>query len=247
MNLKDIAVKTGPNPGGVVRLWLIPWQDVLAVPNPDPATGIISANISLKEDKRWYKFSFSPSRCKLSNPSAGQDGSAWYDTVLDVGIPGSDQANLAVFEQMINGLFLALLDHANGAIKMAGSISAPLLCRQVSHEGGAENQDFAGTTFQFRSRGFMSRQYTGLIKDVLTAWRVLASSVYCITSNGANTGQKAWTTLEEYNEDTGVTTGNTKPNDPADPDYVASVTDTTACPLTYAWRVRDSSAFCVKT
>jgi len=246
MNLKDIEFKTGPNPGGVVRLWLIPWQDVLSVPDPDPATGIISANISLKEGKRFYKFSFSPSRCKLSNPSAGQDGSAWYETVLDVGIPGNDQGNLVIFERMINGLFLALLDHADGSIKMAGSISSPLLCRQVSHEGGAENQDFLGTTFQFRSRGFLSRQYKGLIKDVLLVWRVLSSSAYCITSNGANTGQKAWSTLEEYNEDTGQATGNTKANAPGDPDYLPPVTDTNACPLSFAWRVDPTSQYCVQ-
>lgn len=46
-----------------------------------------------------------------------------------------------------------------------------------------------------------------------------------------NTGYKAWTTLEEYYLDSGQPTGNTKPNDPADPDYVAPVYDTVTCPL----------------
>lgn len=46
-----------------------------------------------------------------------------------------------------------------------------------------------------------------------------------------NTGYKAWTTLEEYQPDTGLATGNTKPNDPEDPDYVGPVYDTDYCPL----------------
>lgn len=46
-----------------------------------------------------------------------------------------------------------------------------------------------------------------------------------------NTGYKGWTTLEEYDLETGIATGNEKPNDSADPDYVAPVYDTTACPL----------------
>jgi hypothetical protein len=47
----------------------------------------------------------------------------------------------------------------------------------------------------------------------------------------ANTGYKAWSTLEEYFTDTGDATGITKPNVDTDPDYVAPVYDTTMCPV----------------
>lgn len=46
-----------------------------------------------------------------------------------------------------------------------------------------------------------------------------------------NTGQKAYTTLEQYYTDDDTPTGVTKPNTVGDPDYVAPVTDTTTCPL----------------
>jgi hypothetical protein len=46
-----------------------------------------------------------------------------------------------------------------------------------------------------------------------------------------NTGYKGWTELEEYYLDDNTPTGNTKPNVDTDPDYVAPVYDTTACPL----------------
>lgn len=49
--------------------------------------------------------------------------------------------------------------------------------------------------------------------------------------SSGNTGYKAWLTLEEYDINTGLATGNYKPNDSGDPDYVAPVYDTTMCPL----------------
>lgn len=47
----------------------------------------------------------------------------------------------------------------------------------------------------------------------------------------ANTGYKAWYTLEQYNTVTGAATGTTKANTSGDPDYVAPVYDVSSCPL----------------
>lgn len=47
---------------------------------------------------------------------------------------------------------------------------------------------------------------------------------------GGNTGFRAFADLEEYNITTNVPTGNTKPNDSGDPDYIAPVQDLAACP-----------------
>lgn len=46
-----------------------------------------------------------------------------------------------------------------------------------------------------------------------------------------NTGMQGWTVLEQYYLDDNTLTGVEKPNSPSDPDYVAPVTNTTACPL----------------
>lgn len=64
-----------------------------------------------------------------------------------------------------------------------------------------------------------------------TAWRVVASSQYCVMSDGYNTGYKAWATLEQYYTDTNALTGLSKPNEAAQPDYRSPVTDPVACPL----------------
>lgn len=45
-----------------------------------------------------------------------------------------------------------------------------------------------------------------------------------------NTGRKIYNTLVEIDANTGVATGNTKPNTVGDPDYVPPVVDTTTCP-----------------
>ncbi len=47
---------------------------------------------------------------------------------------------------------------------------------------------------------------------------------------GGNTGEKGYTNLQEYNTVTNIPTGNTKPNDSGDPDYIEPVADTTTCP-----------------
>lgn len=47
----------------------------------------------------------------------------------------------------------------------------------------------------------------------------------------ANTGHKAWATLEEYTIATGLATGKTKPNNELDPDYVPPVQDFAFCPV----------------
>lgn len=46
-----------------------------------------------------------------------------------------------------------------------------------------------------------------------------------------NNGEKIFTLLAEYNARTGEPTGRTKPNVPADPNYIAPTTDLVACPL----------------
>lgn len=63
------------------------------------------------------------------------------------------------------------------------------------------------------------------------AWRAQASSASCRQVMGDNDGYVVYATLEEYYTDDNSLTGNTKANDIGDPDYVAPVLNTGACPL----------------
>jgi hypothetical protein len=47
---------------------------------------------------------------------------------------------------------------------------------------------------------------------------------------GGNTGEKGFNNLQEYNTVTNIPTGNVKPNDSGDPDYIAPAPDTATCP-----------------
>ena len=68
----------------------------------------------------------------------------------------------------------------------------------------------------------------------VTAWRVLPSSLRCLRdSNNINTGQAFFDFLEEYDTETDLATGITKLNAPSDPDYIASVEDFAACPVSF--------------
>lgn len=58
----------------------------------------------------------------------------------------------------------------------------------------------------------------------------------------ANTGIKIVLTLKEVNEDTLVPTGNTKPNNSDDPDYIPPSTDLTSCPISYTFDCPSSLA-----
>lgn len=62
-----------------------------------------------------------------------------------------------------------------------------------------------------------------------TAWRQKASTDFCVTDDGLQTGFKGWVTLEEYILGLGTLTGSEKPNATTDADYIAPVFDTTTC------------------
>lgn len=77
-------------------------------------------------------------------------------------------------------------------------------------------------------RGFIAFLELPNVRYLETTWGTAKTVPW---NYAPNTGYKAWFELEEYYLDDGTATGNTKPNDPADPDYVAPIYDTSACPL----------------
>lgn len=85
---------------------------------------------------------------------------------------------------------------------------------------------------------FSYKSTSGLIRNVCvnvlsvdreTEWR--PTGQYCITSGGTRTGEYGYSLLSEYDNISETFTGVTKPNSPADPDYVAPVMDTNICPI----------------
>lgn len=165
ITLKDIKRKTGPNPGGAVNLYICVADEVLAI--PAAVAGVISTDITLQDpvtNVGFKKFEFAPGKCKLSHPTVGEDGSKSFETLLDVSIEGDDAERLSIFESMINGRFIAIVDDASKNVKVAGTLRAPLELIQANYDGGDDQPGMRGTVFQFKSRdGFFSKIYTGVI------------------------------------------------------------------------------------
>jgi len=100
------------------------------------------------------------------------------------------------------------------------------------------NTDFVGND-SFTYRAFIDGAWSLPKKACITvvdvpqekAWRQKELSYFCVTEDGLNTGYKGWATLEEYLVYDNSLTGEEKPNDVTDPDYVAPIFDTTACSI----------------
>lgn len=163
IQLQDIKRKTGPLPGGSVNLYLIPWKDVHSIPAVDANTRRIEGNIVCKAGKRFHKYEFAPGKCKLTCNTSGSDGSSYFQTTIEVSIAGDDAEMLSIFSKMLNGHFIALVDQASEAVKLAGSVDIPLICHQVDFNAGGDQGEFNGTVFRFKNRGYMVEDYAGEI------------------------------------------------------------------------------------
>lgn len=165
ITLKDVKRKTGPNPGGAVNLYLCVADEVATI--PAAVAGVVSTDITLVDpltNVGFKKFEFAPGKCKLSNPTVGEDGSKSVETLLDVTVEGDDGERLALFESMLNGRFIAIIDDASKNVKIGGTLRAPLELIQTNYDGGDDQPGMRGTIFQFKSRdGFFPKVYTGVI------------------------------------------------------------------------------------
>ena len=163
ITLLDVRQKTGPLPGGAVDLYLILAEDVDNI--PDAVEGAISTDITVKAGSSFKKIEFAPGTCKISHPSVGEDGSGSMETLVDFIVGSDDAATLAMFNDMINGRFIAIVDQASRVKRLAGSKRAPLILRAVGYDGGADQPDRNATTFQLKSRdGRISPEYQGVVQ-----------------------------------------------------------------------------------
>lgn len=73
-------------------------------------------------------------------------------------------------------------------------------------------------------------------------WKPAGGS--CEVVSGLITGKLIYSILQEIDTLSGNPTGVTKPNVPSDPDYVAPIIDTVACPAATGWRGYAPTAYC---
>lgn len=187
MNLKDIKAKAGPNPGGAVKVYILPFIHLLSWPASD-ADGVIRQSIQLKEGARWFVYEFDPGKARLRSPSAGSEGGKYYTPGVELSFAGDDPERLQLFGWMINGLFIVAVEQPSGRRKLVGSSLCPALCSQADYDAGGDTDNYNGTSIRFDARGSMVQDYEGDLPLVpaapppapTTAWRVKESTVYCL-------------------------------------------------------------------
>jgi hypothetical protein len=262
INLTDIKNKAGASPGGTVNLYLVPWLHVASIPEQDE-NGIITGNMVCRVGYKVSQFEFLPENCELENPSSGDSGSAYLKTQISVTIPKDDQVRLSLFSKMLNGLFIAILDQKSKAVKLAGSMDVPLLLESMSGKYGGQSSDIVGTTFKFVAKVFVA-EYQGVIPTVPnTPVGVVLTSKVNVAINGQSTGSinitpsggsgsytYLWSNGATTQDLTALPAGtySVTVKDAGDPWNKAtlSIEITEPAARAKAWRVLESSAYCVK-
>lgn len=168
MTLRDVLQKAGPNPGGAVNLYLCKLEDIVTIPAETvgaDGSKTIDTDITVKGDgfKHWQ---FAPGTCNLMHPTVGERGSASFGTEIAFILNGDDE-RVDQFEEMINGLFVAILDTASGLFRLVGNKRSPLTMEKADYALGADQPERNGTTFSLKGYGGRySRRYKGAIPVV---------------------------------------------------------------------------------
>jgi len=180
-----------------------------------------------------------PSAINISAAENGHDisltpsgGTGPYTYAWSDGPTTKDRAGLAPGEYTVtitdaNGCTTQRTFTIESTLIVSGEIDLNTIALTVT--GGTGPYTYAwndGPTTKDRT-GLAPGNYTVTVTDSVAA---TAQESFTIDPAG-NTGLKIYTVLEEYDVLTGQATGNTKPNDPEDPDYIAPVNDPTSCPI----------------
>lgn len=108
---------------------------------------------------------------------------------------------------------------------LTGSSDVPLYTPDYGYNGP---DTFSYEIFQGGvSLGVRNVCLTVVYQSGPPVWR--PTGQYCLIDDGNRTGYQGWNTLEEYDSYHDTPTGNTKPNVPSDPNYIAPVYNASAC------------------
>lgn len=262
MNLIDIRAKRGPNPGGLVNVYIIPFNHLIGfLVDPD---GVIRQDIQLKEGTRFFVYEFDPGKARVRSASSGTEGGKFFQPGVELSIAGDEGEKLQMFGKMINGLFIVIVEQPSGRRKLAGSSLCPALCTQADYDGGGDTDNFNGTIFQFQTRGEMIRDYEGLIpldpvaapppplEVQLTKTDVTINGGNDGTINSSVTGGEApytylWNDGATTANRTGLVAGTYEltVTDSFGTQTTASITINEPSNRATAWRAKESTAYCV--
>jgi len=153
----------GPNPGGIVELYLIRRSDVetFATLSSDGVT--LTGNIVPKTGKGFAKWALELDKAELTHKSVGDSGSQSVEQELEVYISRGIATVDAVLQSCLNGKFIVVAVDALGQKRVGGNLLRPMT---LTHEykGGKKTTDANGTTIKFTGgTGSIPAYYSGTL------------------------------------------------------------------------------------
>jgi hypothetical protein len=153
----------GPNPGGIVDLYLIRRSDVDTFP-PLAADGVtLTGNIVPKTGKGFARWALEMDKAELTHKSVGDPGSQSVEQELEIYISRGLASIDAVMQSCINGKFIVVAVDGLGQKRVGGNLLRPM---SFSHDykGGKKGADTNGTTVKFNGgTGRIPAYYTGTL------------------------------------------------------------------------------------
>lgn len=176
MALNDITWETGrQNMGGLKdSIYVAPADDVDLTTPPalDTDGKTITGDITLKSTKKFHKLYFTKGTGKLDFGSVGERDGKSFENMAEFNVPGTDAANLAVMDALLNGAFIAIVKDGT-SLKVMGlskdedgnlSVDFPVYSETFTGTTGAAAADKRGTTIVLKSEApHTPLVYTGAI------------------------------------------------------------------------------------
>lgn len=161
--LNDITWETGRQNMGGLRdaIYVTPADnvDLTTPPALDVDGKTITGDITLKAQKKFFKLYFTKGTGKLDFNSVGERDGKSLENMAEFNVPGTDAANLAVMDSMLNGAFVAIVKDGT-SLKVLGlskdedgnlSVDFPVYFETLTGTTGGQAADKRGSTLVLKS------------------------------------------------------------------------------------------------
>lgn len=115
--LMDAPVKTG----GICSVRYIKQEDVLAWPEIDPSTGIMTSSITVRPGAYIYLCESISDTRAFDEQQKSSTGGEYFDITVKAGLRGSDAAQILTLQRMKHHQFVLIVTDRNGVTRLIGN------------------------------------------------------------------------------------------------------------------------------
>lgn len=149
-----IDAPCGANPGGIAKVYIAAVGSVDVIPAATTATHSIDTDITMIATKKFHRVDNTAEVGEYNEALTGEIDAQFLNRVLTLTVPGMNQDNVAKFQGMLGGKFIAIVVYVDGQKRVIGDKTNPLKLRKSDHASGkAGGTDRRGHTFELYSPG----------------------------------------------------------------------------------------------